>query len=61
MSQPSYITALELKEPRREELSPEVQKYFAVCDEKIGLCRMFCVPIPSTRKSSNHSWRCMMS
>ena len=36
MSQPSYITALELKEPRREELSPEVQKYFAVCDEKIG-------------------------
>ena len=36
MSQPNYITALELKEPRREELSPEVQKYFAVCDEKIG-------------------------
>ena len=36
MSQPSYITALELKEPRREELSPEVQKFFAACDEKIG-------------------------
>ena len=36
MSQPSYITALELKEPRRKELSPEVQKYFAVCDKKIG-------------------------
>ena len=36
MSQPNYVTALKLREPQREELSPEVQKYFGVCDEKIG-------------------------
>ncbi len=36
MSQPNYVTALKLREPQRKELSPEVQKYFGVCDEKIG-------------------------
>ena len=36
MSQPNYITALKLKEFERENLSPEIQKYFDICDEKIG-------------------------
>lgn len=36
MSQPNYITALKLKESEREDLSPEIQKYFEICDEKIG-------------------------
>ena len=36
MSQPNYITALKLKEFGRENLSPEIQKYFEICDEKIG-------------------------
>ena len=36
MSQPNYVTVLKLREPQRKELSPEVQKYFGVCDEKIG-------------------------
>ena len=36
MSQPNYVTALKLRELQRKELSPEVQKYFGVCDEKMG-------------------------
>ena len=36
MSQPNYITALNLGESDRSDLSPEIQKYFDVCDEKIG-------------------------
>ena len=36
MSQPNYITALKLKKSEREDLSPEIQKYFKICDEKIG-------------------------
>ncbi len=36
MSQPNYITALNLRESDRADLSPEIQKYFDVCDEKIG-------------------------
>ena len=36
MSQPNYITSLKLREPQRKELSPEVQKYFGMCEEKIG-------------------------
>ncbi len=36
MSQPKYLTALNLKEPQRDELDTEVQQYFEICDEKIG-------------------------
>ncbi len=35
-SQPKHLTALKLRIPRRRELAPDLQKYFAVCDEKIG-------------------------
>jgi uncharacterized peroxidase-related enzyme len=35
-SQPSHVTALELPLPPRESLPPDLQKYFRICDEKIG-------------------------
>jgi uncharacterized peroxidase-related enzyme len=35
-SQPSHLTALDLPRPARSELAPDLQKYFAICDEKIG-------------------------
>ena len=35
-SQPKHITALDLPLPARSELALDLQKYFAVCDEKIG-------------------------
>jgi len=35
-SQPKHLTALELPVPPRATLGPDLQKYFAVCDEKIG-------------------------
>ncbi|MDH4311180.1 MAG: peroxidase-related enzyme [Gammaproteobacteria bacterium] len=35
-SQPSHVTALELPVPPRESLPPDLQKYFRICDEKIG-------------------------
>lgn len=35
-SQPKHLTALELRAPPRSKLPPDIQKYFAVCDEKIG-------------------------
>jgi len=35
-SQPRRLTALDLPLPPRESLPPDLQKYFAVCDEKIG-------------------------
>lgn len=35
-SQPDHITALDLPLPPRSQLDPDLQKYFAVCDEKIG-------------------------
>lgn len=35
-SQPTHLTALDLPVPPRESLPPDLQKYFAVCDEKIG-------------------------
>ena len=35
-SQPKHLTALDLPVPPRESLPPDLQKYFAVCDEKIG-------------------------
>jgi len=36
-SQPDHITALDLPIPSREQLTPEFQKYFAICDEKLGM------------------------
>ena len=35
-SQPKHLTALDLPVPPRDSLPPDLQKYFAVCDEKIG-------------------------
>ena len=35
-SQPSHVTALDLPLPPRESLPPDLQKYFRVCDERIG-------------------------
>ena len=35
-SQPTHVTALKLRRPPRSRLAPDLQKYFAVCDEKIG-------------------------
>lgn len=35
-SQPSHLTALNLRPAARKDLSPDLRKYFAVCDEKIG-------------------------
>src|SRR4249920_2662310 len=35
-SQPAHVTALKLSRPSRARLAPDLQKYFAVCDEKIG-------------------------
>lgn len=37
MSQPTYITALDLPIPERDALPEEVQKYFGKCDEKLGM------------------------
>ncbi len=36
-SQPDHITALDLPIPERDQLTPEFQKYFAICDEKLGM------------------------
>ncbi len=35
-SQPRHLTALDLPVASRESLAPDLQRYFAVCDEKIG-------------------------
>jgi len=35
-SQPKHLTALRLRPPPRAKLAADLQKYFAVCDEKIG-------------------------
>jgi uncharacterized peroxidase-related enzyme len=35
-SQPKHLTALDLPVPPRSTLGPDLRKYFAVCDEKIG-------------------------
>jgi uncharacterized peroxidase-related enzyme len=36
MSQPTYVSALTLPEPPRQDMAPDLQKYFAKCDEKLG-------------------------
>jgi len=35
-SQPAHVTALQMPSLPRAKLAPDLQKYFAVCDEKIG-------------------------
>jgi uncharacterized peroxidase-related enzyme len=35
-SQPQHLTALALRVPKRSQLDPDLRKYFALCDEKIG-------------------------
>jgi uncharacterized peroxidase-related enzyme len=35
-SQPKRLTALKLPIPKRSALDPDMRKYFAICDEKIG-------------------------
>jgi len=35
-SQPQHLTALKLRPATRSALDPDLRKYFAVCDEKIG-------------------------
>jgi uncharacterized peroxidase-related enzyme len=35
-SQPDHVTALDLPVPPRSQLDPDLQKYFGVCDERIG-------------------------
>lgn len=36
MPQPKHLTALGIKAPKRAKLDPDMQKYFAICEEKIG-------------------------
>ena len=36
-SQPDHITALDLPIPEREQLPESFQKYFAICDDKLGM------------------------
>jgi uncharacterized peroxidase-related enzyme len=35
-SQPDHLTALDMPIPPRSKLDPDLQKYFAVCNERIG-------------------------
>lgn len=37
MSQPTHLTALNISYPDREDLPEDMQKYFQVCDEKLGM------------------------
>lgn len=37
MSQPKHVIALDIPLPGRAELDPDMQKYFAKCDEKLGM------------------------
>jgi uncharacterized peroxidase-related enzyme len=36
MPQPKHLTGLKLRIPRRSQLAPDMQRYFRVCDEKLG-------------------------
>jgi len=36
MTQPDHVHALDLKEPARDDLDDDLQKYYGICDEKIG-------------------------
>jgi uncharacterized peroxidase-related enzyme len=35
-AQPKHLTALKIRPPARKRLPKDLQKYFAICDEKIG-------------------------
>jgi uncharacterized peroxidase-related enzyme len=35
-SQPDHVTALDMPVPPRSQLDPDLQKYFGVCDQRIG-------------------------
>jgi uncharacterized peroxidase-related enzyme len=37
MSQPAYVTALDIPLPERSELPEDIQKYFGKCDQKLGM------------------------
>ena len=37
MSQPDHLTALDIKPLSREEMSPDLLKYFDICQEKLGM------------------------
>lgn len=37
MSQPDYITALDIPLPGVEQLDPDMRRYFEVCQEKLGM------------------------
>ena len=37
MSQPDHLTALDIKPLSREEMSPDLRKYFDICQEKLGM------------------------
>ncbi len=37
MSQHPYVTALDIPQPSRAELPEDMQKYFAKCDQKLGM------------------------
>ncbi|WP_051560163.1 peroxidase-related enzyme [Marinobacterium jannaschii] len=47
-SQPEYLTALDLNTPTTDQLPPEFQKYFAICEEKLGL-------VPNVLKAYSHN------
>ncbi len=36
MTQPDHVHALDLEEPARDALDDDLQKYYAICDDKIG-------------------------
>jgi uncharacterized peroxidase-related enzyme len=36
MPQPKHLTGLKLRTPARAKLDPDMQKYFQLCDEKLG-------------------------
>lgn len=36
MTQPNHVHALDLEEPARDALDEDLQKYYAICDSKVG-------------------------
>lgn len=36
MPQPKHLTGLKIRPPKRSKLDPDMQKYFAICEEKLG-------------------------
>ena len=48
MSQPEHLIALDIELPATDELPEDLQKYFAVCEEKLGL-------LPNVLKAYSHS------